>query len=47
MHENINVNIQDKACEATSWIHVVHDPFPGPCKYSNEFAVSTKRREFN
>jgi hypothetical protein len=27
MHENINTNIQDMACEATSWFHVVHDPF--------------------
>jgi hypothetical protein len=47
MRENINMNIQDMACEATNWVHVVLDPFPGPCKYSNEFAVSTERGEFN
>lgn len=41
------MNNQDMAFEATSWIHVVHDPFPGPSKYSNEFAVFTKRGEFN
>jgi hypothetical protein len=41
------MTIQDLACEATSWIHVVHDPFQGPSKYTNEFAVYTNRGEFN
>jgi hypothetical protein len=47
LHENIHMNIQAMGHKATSWIHVAHDPFPGPCIYSNESAVSIKCGEFN